>query len=169
MTISDFDGDNRLEIGVCANDVFQVVDDYTMDISGTEGVVWSAVTEDRSGLTGATSFDFNGDGKNEIVYRDETNIKIISGSTGENLASFPCGSVTGSEYPIVVDLDNDNEAEIVCSCGDPTYARVGVMKIFRAQFTTWPSTRNIWNQYPYFVVNINNLSLIHISEPTRPY
>ena len=164
VTVDDFDGDNRLEIGVSGNGVFQVVDDHTVDINETEGVVWSITTDDRSGLTGATSFDFNGDGTNEIVYRDESNLRIISGISGENLANFPCGSVTGSEYPIVVNLDNDNEAEIVCSCGDLTYTRGGVMKVFRAQYTPWPSTRNIWNQYPYFVVNINNDMTIPIKQ-----
>ena len=33
--IADFDGDNKPEIGVCGNLVFQVVEDYETDISGT--------------------------------------------------------------------------------------------------------------------------------------
>jgi len=154
--VSDFDGDNKPEIGVSSNGVLQVIDDYMVDINGNGGIVWSIVTEDRSGLTGATSFDFNGDGRDEIVYRDETDLRIISGTSGENLATFPCGSVTGSEYPIVVDLDNDSEAEIVCSCGDPEYTRSGAMKSFKSQSMPWASARNIWNQYAYSVVNINN-------------
>ena len=170
-TISDFDGDNRPEMGVCANGVFQVVDDYTVNINGTGGVVWSIITSDRSGLTGATSFDFNGDGINEVVYRDETNLRIISGPSGVNLATFPCGSVTGSEYPIVVDVDNDNESEIACSCGDATYSRFGAMKTFHARDFPWVPTRNIWNQYPYFIVNINNdmtaVSYTHLTLPTK--
>ncbi len=154
--ISDFDGDNRPEIGVSANGVFQVVDDYTVDIEGTRGTLWSIATNDRSGLTGAISFDFNGDGRNEIVYRDESDLNIISGVSGEKLAIFPCGSVTGAEYPIVVDLNNDNESEIVCTCGDPEYAKSGTMKVFQGKDVQWAPSRNIWNQYPYFVVNINN-------------
>jgi len=164
VTISDFDGDNRPELGVCGNGVFQVVDDYTININGTGGVVWSIITSDRSGLTGATSFDFNGDGINEVVYRDETNLRIISGPSGVNLATFPCGSVTGSEYPIVVDIDNDNESEIACSCGDITYSRGGPMKTFHARDFPWVPTRNIWNQYPYFIVNINNNMTIPIQQ-----
>ena len=164
VTISDFDGDNRPELGVTANNVFQVVDDHTVDISGVEGVLWSNDTNDRSGMTGVISFDFNGDGSDEIVYRDETNLRIISGTTGEDLMSFPCGSVTGAEYPIVVDMNNDNEAEIVCSCGTPEYTRFGSLKTFQAQGTPWVSTRNIWNQYPYFVVNINNDMTIPVQQ-----
>jgi len=108
-TVADFDGDSKPEIGVCANFVFQVVEDHQFDISGTGGVAWSLVTSDRSGMTGATAFDFNADGLTEVVYRDETDLRIISGSSGINLSTFPCGSRTGVEYPIVLDIDNDNE------------------------------------------------------------
>ena len=90
-TIADFDGDNKPEIGVCANYVFQVIEDYQFDISGTGGVSWSLTTTDRSGMTGATSFDFNADGLTEVVYRDENDLRIISGSTGVNISTFPCG------------------------------------------------------------------------------
>jgi len=90
--------------------------------------------------------------------------RIISGISGENLATFPCGSVTGSEYPILVDLDNDNESEIVCSCGDSDYIPSGAMKTFQSRFTSWAPSRNIWNQYPYFVANINNDMTIPVQQ-----
>ena len=90
--------------------------------------------------------------------------RIISGISGENLATFPCGSVTGSEYPILVDLDNDNESEIVCSCGDSDYIPSGAMKTFQSRFTSRAPSRNIWNQYPYFVANINNDMTIPVQQ-----
>ena len=109
-------------------------------------------------MTGATAFDFNGDGINEVVYRDEDSLRIISGPSGLNLATFPCGAVTGSEYPIVVDINNDAEAEIICTCGTETYNsnNDGKLKAFHAENDPWVNTRNLWNQYPYFIVNINN-------------
>ena len=91
------------------------MEDHLSNIVGTGGVAWSITTTDNSGLTGATAFDFNGDGINEVVYRDEDSLRIISGPSGLNLATFPCGAVTGSEYPIVVDINNDAEAEIICT------------------------------------------------------
>ncbi|MFK7775187.1 MAG: Ig-like domain-containing protein, partial [Saprospiraceae bacterium] len=165
-TIADFDGDNKPEIGVCANYVFQVIEDYQFDISGTGGVAWSLVTTDRSGMTGATSFDFNADGLTEVVYRDENDLRIISGASGINLSTFPCGSRTGGEYPIVLDIDNDNETELVCSCADESYARNGRMRAFKSQDYPWVPTRNIWNQYAYFITNINDdLSIPPVQQP----
>ncbi|MFK8009738.1 MAG: Ig-like domain-containing protein [Saprospiraceae bacterium] len=165
-TIADFDGDNKPEIGVCANFVFQVIEDYQFDISGTGGVAWSLVTTDRSGMTGATSFDFNADGLTEVVYRDEDNLRIISGASGINLSTFPCGSRTGGEYPIVLDIDNDSETELVCTCADETYARNGRMRAFKSQDYPWVPTRNIWNQYAYFITNVNDdLSIPPVQQP----
>jgi gliding motility-associated-like protein len=165
-TIADFDGDNKPEIGVCANYVFQVIEDYQFDISGTGGVSWSLTTTDRSGMTGATSFDFNADGLTEVVYRDENDLRIISGSTGVNLSTFPCGSRTGGEYPIVLDIDNDNETELVCSCADESFARNGRMRAFKSLNYPWVPTRNIWNQYAYFITNINDdLSIPPVQQP----
>ncbi|MFT6319201.1 MAG: subtilisin-like proprotein convertase family protein, partial [Granulosicoccus sp.] len=165
-TIADFDGDNKPEIGVCANFVFQVIEDYEFDISGTGGVAWSLTTTDRSGMTGATSFDFNADGLTEVVYRDEDSLRIISGASGVNLSTFPCGSRTGGEYPIVLDIDNDNETELVCTCADETYARNGRMRAFKSVDYPWVPTRNVWNQYAYFITNINDdLSIPPVQQP----
>ncbi|MEM1320597.1 MAG: PA14 domain-containing protein, partial [Bacteroidota bacterium] len=155
-TIADFDGDGRPEIGVCGNYVFQVVDDYTVDISGVGGVLWSISTTDRSGMTGATAFDFNADGVVEVIYRDESNVRIISGPTGADLGTFACGSTTASEYPIVIDVDNDDQAEIVCSCSPTTYGRNGNLTAFGSNNFPWVPTRQLWNQYPYFITNIND-------------
>ena len=155
--IADFDGDDRPEIGVCGNLVFQVVDDYLTDISGTGGVLWSIATTDNSGQTGAAVFDFNGDGVSEVVYRDESNLRIMSGPTGSNLGTFSCLSATGGEYPIIADIDNDDETEIVCNC---TPSGSGSLTSFTNAFKSnqfpWVPTRQIWNQYAYFNVNIND-------------
>jgi hypothetical protein len=83
-------------------------------------------------------------------------LRIISGSTGVNLSTFPCGSRTGGEYPIVLDIDNDNETELVCSCADESFARNGRMRAFKSLNYPWVPTRNIWNQYAYFITNIND-------------
>ncbi len=158
--IADFDGDNLPEIGVCGNYVFQVIDDHTQDISGTGGVLWSITTTDNSGMTGAAAFDFNGDGITEVVYRDENDLRIISGPTGINLATYSCGSVTGTEYPVVIDIDYDGETEVICNCGDATYSSIGTMRAFKSDTYPWVPTRSVWNQYGYFVTNINdNLSI----------
>ena len=151
--IADFDGDNRPEIGVCGHLVFQVVEDHLTDISGTGGTLWNITTTDVSGQTGAAVFDFNGDGVSEVVYRDEDSLRIMSGPTGVNLATFGCGSGTGGEYPVIADIDNDDETEIVCNCSASGTANT---KAFRSNQYPWVSTRKLWNQYAYFNVNIND-------------
>ena len=156
--IADFDGDNRPEIGVCGNLVFQVVEDHLTNISGTGGVLWSLATSDNSGQTGAAVFDFNGDGTAEVVYRDESNLRIMSGPTGANLGTFSCGSGTGGEYAVVADIDNDDETEIICNCSSSPGSSnaTAYTKAFKSDQYPWLSTRRIWNQYAYFNVNIND-------------
>ncbi len=156
--VADFDGDNRPEIGVCGNFVFQVVEDHLTDISGSGGVLWSITTTDNSGQTGASVFDFNGDGISEVVYRDEDDLRIISGPTGANLATFPCGSGTGGEYSVIADIDNDGETEIICNCSDdPGDSNTpSLVNAFKSNLYPWVPTRKLWNQYAYFNVNIND-------------
>ena len=153
--IADFDGDGRPEIGVCGNLVFQVVEDHLTNISGTGGVLWSITTTDNSGQTGAAVFDFNGDGISEVVYRDESNLRIMSGPTGTNIATLPCSSPTGGEYAVIADIDNDDETEIVCNC-IPSGGSTSFTNAFRSNQFPWVPTRKVWNQYAYFNVNIND-------------
>ncbi len=152
--IADFDGDDRPEIGVCGHLVFQVVEDHTVDISGTGGVLWNITTTDVSGQTGASVFDFNGDGVSEVVYRDEDSLRVMSGPTGVNLAAFPCGSATGGEYPVIADIDNDGQTEILCNCTD-SFGSTRT-QAFKSNLLPWVPTRKVWNQYAYFNVNIND-------------
>ena len=60
-----------------------------------------------------TMFDLNQDGSQEIIYRDRTNFTILDGPTGKTVYSYPMLSVTGTEYPVVVDINHDGSAEIL--------------------------------------------------------
>jgi len=132
---------------------------------------WSLLVEDDSGLTGASSFDFNGDGLLEIVYRDEQNLRIMYGGA----APFPpgvdsernwykalAGSGTYDEYPVVADVDNDGEAEIAVTSflfggvNNPWSDFRGRLRIFESDNGKWMPARPIWNQYNYFGLNIND-------------
>jgi PKD repeat protein len=132
---------------------------------------WQLTTNDPSGVTGATVFDFNGDGLSEIVYRDQDNLRILYGGA----APFPSGvdaqrnwykTVTGSgtldEYPVVADLNNDGEAEIAVSGytfslfstqNSDTRSR---LRVFKSANLPWQPARAVWNQYNYFGLNIND-------------
>ncbi|MCB0819691.1 MAG: VCBS repeat-containing protein, partial [Bacteroidetes bacterium] len=113
--IGDMDKDCEPEIGVTRA---QRV--YALDYVGTTTLAtkWTLITSDGSGFTGITMFDFNQDGTQELVYRDESQLRIIdgSGSTPVTIGSNPCASGTGTEMAVVADIDGDGRAEICVSC-----------------------------------------------------
>ncbi len=64
-------------------------------------------------------FDFNADGKSEIVYRDEDYIYIFTTQPNGTVVKSPpvrCASRTSNEYPIVADMDGDGSTEICVAC-----------------------------------------------------
>jgi len=153
--IGDFDNDGVPEIGVAAASKYIVLEvndaDQLVEIA-------SAVTQDRSsGITGSSVYDFDGDGANEIVYRDEINFYIYRLTNGqlETVSSVPCISGTWVEYPVVADVDNDGQTEVLCACKNHTRTSASIVS-FGANNVEWVEARNIWNQHSYFNVNINN-------------
>lgn len=126
---------------------------------------WTIRHSDISAQTGITLFDFNADGAEEIVYRDETLLRIINGSgkshiTGRdtirfgrrvayNLASVGVKSPTKSERPIVAQVFGDGKTQIVIGgvlYGDykPGTAQIC---IFGANTVPWAKSEKIENQY----------------------
>ena len=130
---------------------------YQYNGSTTLQLKWSLNTVDQSGETGLTLFDFNLDGVNEIVYRDETQLRILNGSgtTAEILTSFTCPSGTGVEYPIVGDLTNSGQSAICVTCGLALQGRIHVFGTGDDN-EPWSPARGIWNQFAYNVTNIND-------------
>merc|ERR1712185_171357 len=57
-------------------------------------------------------------------------------------------SWTANEYPIVVDVDGDGEAEIV-SVGNSGVTVVGSEE-------GWTPARQVWNQHAYWITNVND-------------
>jgi len=145
--------------------------------------VWKLSHTDSGAYTGLTLFDFNQDGIMEIVYRDQTDLRIINGSgihhitglpvaTPYDLAKIECTSGTRAELPIVADIDNDGHAEII------TVGPIGVnrpskgpLRIFKGpEATPWAWARPLWNQYAYNTVYVNQDLTIpkrHMNPATR--
>jgi len=75
---------------------------------------WKRQTEDDSSkVTSSSVFDFNGDGAAEVVYNDECYFRIYDGASGGQYVALPSLSRTIVENPVVADVDNDGNAEIV--------------------------------------------------------
>jgi gliding motility-associated-like protein len=128
---------------------------------------WQATHTDESGQTSMTLFDFNQDGIMEIVYRDESNLRIINGSgkshkTGNdtipfyNLYTKSMSAGTWKEYPVVADVNNDGRAEIVvCGKVGSGLGYVGGQLWVVGGIHPWAPARPVWNQYLYNVTNVN--------------
>ncbi|MFZ9889400.1 MAG: FG-GAP repeat domain-containing protein, partial [Myxococcota bacterium] len=166
-TVADFDGDGKPEIGVAGKSQYVALSvNLPVEPAPTfaEAKLWSVATQDASSnMTGSSVFDFEGDGKAEVVYNDELKLRVYDGSTGAVLYEQANTSYTALEYPIIVDVDNDGRAEIVVSTNDfecedvltnCTKGFAGIRVLGDAE-NNWVSTRRIWNQHSYHISNIN--------------
>ena len=115
--IGDFDKDGFPEIGVAGATRFRVFDLGCKGApAGCESdfVRWSTASQDASSRqTGASVFDFDGDGKAEAIYADECFLRVYEGDTGKVLFSSYRTSGTWYENPVVADVDKDQNTEIV--------------------------------------------------------
>jgi hypothetical protein len=154
--IADFDGDGTPEIGVAGAEYLTV---FKNDCT----VKWKSKVKDlTSNETGSSVFDFLGDGQAKAVYNDETKLRIYDGKNGSVIKEMDNTTYTTFEYPIIVDVNNDNKAEIVvvantiCATafGDCSYPKNNGIRIYTDSNNNWVSTRKIWNQHAYHVTNV---------------
>ncbi len=162
-TVADFDGDGHPEIGTAGADYYAVMDmdcDPNLHPNGVQqgcdprfpGVLWAKPNQDCSSRATASSvFDFEGDGKAEMVYADETTFRIRAGADGALLYEDDThASNTRIEMPVVADVDNDGNSEVVIP-SDTDKA----IKVWADSDDNWVRTRRIWNQHSYSVTNID--------------
>ncbi|MCP4694951.1 MAG: hypothetical protein GY859_43385, partial [Desulfobacterales bacterium] len=149
-TIADFDGDGRPEIGVAAG--------YRYVVFETDGSVkWEQIIDDKSSnATGSSVFDLESDGSSEVIYADENHLRIFRGEDGENLYEILVGSRTRTEYPLIVDVDNDNNAEIVVVANNIYGGAKNGVIILGDAGDSWVNTRKIWNQHAYSITNVED-------------
>lgn len=125
-TLADFDGDGLLEISTAGKAAYVVYDpDCTdppirnggaCDSGRSDFILWTAATQDlSSSMTGSSVFDFQGDGRAEVLYNDECFFHIYDGTTGAELVMPPIPSSNGTlaEYPLVADVDGDGNSEMI--------------------------------------------------------
>ena len=126
----------------------------------TLDLIWSINNKDAYGNTGITIFDFNNDGIQEILYRDQHILKIINASVIPpiDLDSLHCKSGTLHENPIIGSLGGTNDAKICVTCAEYLGVNNARLTVFGApdSLPGWAPARGIWNQYNYHILNIND-------------
>jgi len=161
-TIGDFDGDGRPDVGLAGGAVYVVFDGPKLMNTGLGGgatVMWATPTDDcSSAQTGSTLFDFDGDGRVEVVYADEKTLYIYDGQDGTVRAEICHRNGTINEYPVVADVDADGKADIVAVSSDncPGEEGSGALRVFGSASDAWVRTRRVWNQYTYHVTNVGD-------------
>lgn len=166
-TVADFNHDGVPDVGLAGGIGYVVFDGAKLvnpAIAGVDTIMWANATTDcSSASTGSTVFDFDGDGKAEVVYSDEQRMRIYDGETGTVLTSVCNTTATLIEFPVVADVDNDGHADIVVvsnayssqTCNDGVNTKQAGVRVFTDQNDSWVRTRRVWNEHPYHVTNVN--------------
>lgn len=181
-TVADFDADGRPEIGVAGGHSYSVYDlarpgEDTTGITpaptaGQLFVRWSNATQDlSSNATGSSVFDFQGDGSAEVIYQDECNVWVYSGTDGRPQLRLPNTTGTIHEYPLVVDVDGDGNSEIIIVANDANAAtncpgqptRRGIF-VYGDPNDRWVPTRKVWTQHSYHVTNATSGGNVPMTE-----
>jgi hypothetical protein len=148
-------------------------------VADADTFLWAKQTQDcSSACTGSSLFDFNGDGKAEVVYADEHALRIYEGATGNELFSTCNTSGTLAENPVIADVDGDDQADILVvsnafgavygdayKCADGTMT--SGLRIFGSASGSWVRTRRMWNEHAYHVTNVNDDGTIPTKEPNN--
>ncbi len=151
-TIADYDTDGVPEIGIADATTYSVYEP-----TGT--VLWSMPVDDASSnATGSVVFDFEGDGRPEAVYADETRLWVFDGLTGAvRLEDRNHASRTLHEFPTVADVDADGQTEIIVPCGGGhDHENSNGLYVLGSASGSWVPSRQVWNQHAYSITNVED-------------
>lgn len=187
-TIADFDGDGVMDFASAGGYAYHVFE-FKRDPLPVISLKWSAPTRDlSSNVTGSSVFDFEGDGRAEVVYADECFVRVYDGTHGllppgdpdaKALFEVPSSSGTIHEYPVLVDVTGNNRTEFlvvanqrnkncddIYNAMDPVPAYKSGLFVYGDANNKWVRTRRVWNQHSYHQTNIENDGRIPSPEPS---
>ena len=179
-TIADFNGDGTPDVAMAGGVGYAVLDGKKLvdaSVPGNEAFLWIKQTSDcSSASTGSTVFDFDGDGKAEVVYSDQQRLRVYEGPTGNVLWERCNTTATLIENPVVADVDNDGHADIVAvsnaygqgsatlQCDDGVSIAQSGVRIFGDTSGKWVRTRRVWNEHAYHITNVEEDGTIPAKE-----
>jgi hypothetical protein len=163
-TIADFNGDGTPDVGVAIGVAYGVLDGKKLvdpNVPPASTILWKQKTIDcSSAYTGSSVFDFNGDGRAEVVYGDEQKLHVYDGTNGSVLWETCSSNGTSSEYPIIADVDGDGHADIVAVSNAYAFSCNGTkqsgISIFSSSNVPWVRTRAVWNEHAYHITNVQD-------------
>jgi hypothetical protein len=190
-TIADLDGDGCAEIAAAG---YGSITAFDLDCDPTlapgapcrcasadgDAILWSMTTQDHSsGITGTSVFDFEGDGRVEVVYADECWARVFDGATGAVKFSTEHTSGTWVEYPTIADADGDGFTGIVLAhnqwdCGDEDPLSPGTRRtvpalrgvtVLRDALDRWVASRALWSQHTEHIDQRSDDGAIPAIEP----
>ncbi|MGZ3422750.1 MAG: FG-GAP repeat domain-containing protein [Polyangiales bacterium] len=175
-TIADFDGDGTPDVALAGGVGYAVFDGKKLidpTVAAKDTFLWVKQTHDcSSASTGSTVFDFDGDGKAEVVYSDELHLRIYEGPNGNSLFETCNTTATLIENPVVADVDNDGQADLVVvsnayafACAEDATKRYSGIRVFGDTAGKWVRTRRVWNEHAYHVTNVGEDGTIPKDEP----
>ncbi len=161
--LANFDDDEYPEMAMVSEDKIFAIDDIVT--SGSFGnILWIDDAFDQSGYSQLSAFDFDGNGKFEILFRDDSQFRIYAGLgdgvpngiypssslllQSPSVGAIQCATNTGMEYPTIGDVDGDGAAEIMISCAS------GISVLESSTFT-WMNSLEIWNMNAYNITNVD--------------
>lgn len=171
-TIGDFNADGVPDVAVAGGVGYAVFDGKKLVASSSaDPLLWASQTQDcSSASTGSSLFDFNGDGRAEVIYSDEEYLRVYEGESGEVLEQRCNTTGTLAENPIVADVDGDGQADIVVVSNDMSECEGTTqsgLRIFGSADGSWVRTRGIWNQHAYHITNVEDDGTILRREPAN--
>lgn len=144
-TIADFTGNGQPDVAVANSSRVAV---YT----SVGELVWSEpITDLSSHALGLMAFDFEGDGRLELVYGDELALTIRDGRTGSlRYTDASHTSRTAHEYPIIADLDDDGRPELVVpNGGSHSGSPATGFYVLEGTSPLWLGGPSDWNQHAF--------------------
>jgi hypothetical protein len=166
VNIGDADGDGLPNLSfVSGNRLWCLKVDQTTGVLTNQWTSFRTINDSRSGVLTVSIYDFDNDGKPEMVYRDSQILAVIDGATGVGTAEWTavCQSHTYTEGPIIADVNGDGGTDICVTCNTSNsfdindglqQQALGQFRLYYSAANDWLPTRKVWNQPGYFVVNI---------------
>ncbi len=157
-SIADTDGNGIPNILVAKSNL---INSFEYDGTNVLSLNWSFKVIDTFAFGGISTFDLNGDGIQEIFYRDQENLNVIDGSVipPQYIDKIKCRGAVLQEYPIIADIDNSGQSKICVMCA------TGASSVFHGRLTVfgspdtlpgWAPSRCVWNQYAFNPSYIND-------------